>query len=156
MTLFLLGAIFCVLVVIVRELRLLRKGQLHRSPTEQQSPANYKPRTFTFFRSGWTLRLVDLDEWVGTIAAVVIWWKFVLPLLPSEPWVKYSITAVGLLACGFVAIMVVGLLDPLHRWMDKYDERVLKRVFTSEELDYLHSPHTDSSERDHMYKQKGI
>jgi hypothetical protein len=136
MTLLILGAIFCVLVAVARELRLLRK-QRETPPISaeqrQQTSAKYKPRIFTFSRSGWALRIVDLDEWVGILATVVIWFKFVLPLLPAQPWIKYPITIVGLLIFSFVATMAVEILDPLHGWMEKYDERVYQRVFSAEE-----------------------
>jgi hypothetical protein len=157
MTLLVFGAIFCTLIVIARELRLLRK-QRETPPiaAERQAPEKYKPRIFTFWRSGWILRLVDLDEWVGTIVAVVIWFKFVLPVLPMQPWIRYPITIVGLILFGFCSIMVVELFDPLHGWMKKYDERVFNREFTPEEREYINDPHADSSKVVEMYRRKGL
>lgn len=158
MTLLVLAAIFCVLVVIARELRLLRKQRegTRTSPEPQQAQDEYKPRIFTFGRSGWSLRLVDLDEWIGIVAAVVIWWKFILPRLPAQPLIKYPITIVALLVGGFLAVMVVEVLDPLHGWMERYDERVYNRVFSPEEREHMEDPYADSSEIEEMYRQKGL
>src|SRR5579872_4471508 len=130
MTGLLLGAILCVLVFISRELRHLRK-QRENSPSaaeQQEHFRKYKRRIFTFTRAGWASRMIDVEEWLGTIAAVVIWFKFVLPLLPGQPWIRYPITIVGLLVVGFLAIMAVELLlgIPIERLMDGYDERVYK------------------------------
>lgn len=152
MTLLALGAIFCVLVVIARELRLLRKRRETPTSAKQQPPSDeYKPRIFTFVRSGWAARLlylsVDVPEWFGSLAAVVIWWKFVLPQLPPQPWIKYPITALGIPIFAFLAVMVVEVLNPLdplvvqplEKWMHRHDERVYNRVFSAEELSELES-----------------
>src|SRR5713101_9470671 len=128
MTPLILGAILCVLIMIARELRLLRK-QRETPPSaakqRQQSTEKYKPRIFTFRRSGWTSRLVDFDEWIPMVAAIAIWAKFVMPLLPTQPWMKYAITIVGVLVIAFLLEFLVVLLpSPIHGLMEKYDERV--------------------------------
>lgn len=109
MTLLVLGGIFCALVVIARELRLLRKQQgIARTSIEhQETSEKYKPRIFTFRRSRWRSQFTDLGETVGPLAVLVIWVKVILPLLPAEPWIRYPITVVGVIILGFLGIMVV-------------------------------------------------
>jgi hypothetical protein len=117
MTVLVLGAILCVLIIIARELRLLRKQRdtlLSATGRQQETSAGYKPP-----RSGRKLSLVDVDEWLAAIIAVVIWWRFVLPLLPAHSWIKYPISVIGILALGFLGSIVVPLLDPLHRWTER-------------------------------------
>jgi len=136
MTLLVLGAIFYVLVVIARELRLLRR-QREKPPSlaEQRRPDGYKPPIFTFGRSGWKWRILELQGWVLAMAGAAILWKFVLPELPGRPWIKYSITIVGLL----IWLVIADESDPLRLWdrMDNYDERVYKRVLSCEEREEI-------------------
>ena len=79
-----------------------------------------------------------------------------MPLLPPQPSIKYPITIVGLVICGSLAIVVVELLDPLHSWMDRYNERVENRMFTPEEREYMEGSYAESSEIEEMYRQKGL
>jgi len=135
MTLLALGAIFAVLVVIARELRLLRKQRDgSQKPAMQCSAAKYKARIFTFHRSGWIWPILSFQEWVLLIAGVVIWFKFIFPELQQPTWKRYSITALG-----FLVWFVIVESDPLRLWhlMDSYDERVYRRVLTSEEREEL-------------------
>jgi len=103
MTLLVLGAILCALLVIARELRFLRKQR--ETPLlsgAKHAPEKYKAPIFTFHRSGWATRVADVDEFIGTILAVALWFKFVLPLLPAQPWIKYPTTIIGLLISVFL------------------------------------------------------
>lgn len=156
MTLLILSAILCVLAVIARELRLLRRQRENSLASEQEPKAQYKSRIFTFMRSGWTLRLVDLDQWIAMLVVLVIWWKFILPTLPVQPWIKWPTTIIGVLVFMFMAEGLVRTLNPLHKLMHKYDEQVFNRVFSGEELEILRSPHVNSSEREEMYREKGL
>jgi hypothetical protein len=161
MTLLVLGAILWVRVVIARELRLLRRQrESPANPAEQRLPDRYKPRIFTFGRSGWKLRILDLEGWVLAMAGAVTWWKFILPELPAQPWIKYSITIAGFL----IWVSITDVSDPLRLWnrMDKYDERVYKRVLSPEEREeiaYIQnsdwSTGTDVEEMPRILKERG-
>jgi hypothetical protein len=94
------------------------------------------------------------------MAGAVIWWKFVLPELPAQPWIKYSFTIVGLL----IWVVIADESDPLRLWdrMDKYDERVYKRVLSPEEREeiaYIQSSDwwtgTDVQEMPRILKERG-
>lgn len=116
MTAMVLGAILCVLIIIARELRLLRKQRA----TMPRSSSLLLDRVRA-------LRFADMDtSWIAIVAAVAIWFKFVMPELPPQPWVRYPITIVGLFLLAFVAdVAVFTLLNPVLTLMDKYKEKGL-------------------------------
>jgi len=121
MTLLILSAIFCVLVVIARELRLLRKArQKPASSADRLGADGYKPRIFTFCRSGWNETLLDMENsWIPVIAGILIWSKFVLSSIPPEPWIKYPATVGGVLAIAFVVHLGLATVLPLMLgWKD--------------------------------------
>jgi len=173
MTLLVLGAIFCVLVVTARELILLRRQREEPpNPAEQRPPDRYKPRIFTFGRSGWIWGILDLQRWVLALAGAGAWWIFIVPELPAQPWAKYSITIVVLLVW-----FVIAGSDPfgLGKLMHNYDQRVYKRVLSPEERAEIESisksvmcVFTDDQEEqsrilkeekeqiDQMYRAKGL
>jgi hypothetical protein len=161
MTLLILGAILCVLIMIARELRLLRK-QRETPPfaakQRQQSTEKYKPRIFTFSRSGWTSRLEDLNHWLAILAVILIWAKFVMPMLPPKRWIIYSVTAVGVLLLAIVAEFALNIFlsSQIGSWMEKYDERVFDRVFSAEERKEMKSPYATPLEIEEMFRQKGL
>jgi len=158
MTLFTLFAILCVLIVIARELRFLRKQREAPPSIAKRHTGGYKPRIFTFNRSGWSLRIVDLDEWVTAVIAVAIWFKFVMPLLPTQPWIKYAITILGLVVSFVVLefLLVIFVSGPIGNLMQKYDDRVYGRVFSADERKHIENPSADSSGVEEMHRHKGL
>jgi len=126
MTALVLGAILCVLIIIARELRLLRKQRAASPSCTDQPPEEYTQRASSrLLDRVQALRFADMDtSWIALPAAVAIWFKYVMPQLPPQPWVRYPITIVGLFVLAFVAdVGVFMLLDPVLTFMDKYKEK---------------------------------
>jgi hypothetical protein len=140
MTLLVLCAIFCVLVVIARELRLLReRREAPSTPFEKRTSDGYKPRIFTFARSRWPSKCIEIGAdiifWAGAGAWYLIFHRFIEATL-SGPWAKYpTLIFGGLIAGGLFR----ALFEPIERWTEKYDEQVYLRTFSKEEQEEIKS-----------------
>ncbi len=141
MTPLVLGAIFCILVVIARELRLLRKQ--HATPStsvEKEASDKYKPSIFTFARSRWSSQCREIAGdtvfWAGLGAWFLVVHRFIESTL-SKPWTVYPIYIFGGLIAG--GLLKEVLFEPIDRLMEKYDKRVYQRAFSAEEREEIES-----------------
>ncbi len=156
MTALLLGLILVVLLLIARELRLLRKQR--NSVRGESTPKKYKSKIFTFERSGWKSRIVRFDESIPIILSAVIWARFVFPNLPSNPWMKYPISLVGVLIGAFFAefLVVIFITGPIGSWMEQHDEKVYRRVLTDEEREDIKEGYLSPEHIEELYRHKGL
>lgn len=68
-----------------------------------------------------------LDGCLAISAAGMIWFKFIMPILPPTRWVRYSLTPLGLvfLYC-LVEVFIANLVtDPIVRWIKNEHNRVV-------------------------------
>ena len=94
----------------------------HRISEEQS-------RIFTFTRSGWIMRVIASDVCLAVVPAVLIWFKLVIPALPSQAFLRYSLTILGLPGLYIFFEFVLGALvgGPMCGWMKRHDERGLPK-----------------------------
>ncbi len=103
-------------------------------PMPQQS-SEVGRRIFTFTKSGWIMRAVAADVCLSVLMAVVVWLRLVMPILPSQTWIRYTLTVFGLPVLYVVFEFILGALvsGPLSTWMKRYDEPVVAKSSGREE-----------------------
>lgn len=153
MTRFILFAILCALIVIARELSLLRRQRDCPPSLPDQEAPQYTARVFTFFRSKWDTRITAANVFVTGFAGLLIWEKLIEPELPAESWLSQSWTRyLGAVVFGLVAIQVTEGI--LARLMKKHDEGVFGTQFSEEERELLKE--MNRPERESMFREKGL
>ena len=135
----LLFAIFVALLLVARELWLLRAAKQLTQPTLPQKP--YKPKVFTFARTGWDR---VLNRWLASLAVLIsmfVWWEFVSAFLHQRLKLKSNpawLVGVDLLGITVLCFACYPLfLIALKSMMDAHDQRVLRRELSAQEREYL-------------------
>jgi hypothetical protein len=83
-----------------------------------------------FARARWIRRLWALDVCLAVAAAILIWFQFIVPLLPPARWIRYALTPFGLVFVYCLAeILITNLFSyPIERVMRGEHEGVLERA----------------------------
>jgi hypothetical protein len=81
------------------------------------------------------MRAIAADVCLSVLITVVVWSRLVMPRLPSQAWIRYSLTVFGLPVLYVVFEFLLGALvsGPLCTWMKRYDEHVLAKSSRTEE-----------------------
>jgi hypothetical protein len=115
-----------------------------------------KPRTFTFTKSGWILRVIASDVCLALLAAILVWFGIVMPVLPSQPWIRYALTIVGLVALYVLFEFMLRALvsGPIVRWMEAHNNRVLPKSSRGKEQKQATNSYPTASDVETAVEQK--
>lgn len=86
-------------------------------------------------KSSWIFRLWALDVCLAVSVTVLIWFKFILPLLPPTRWIRYLLTPVGVVILYCISEILISnlLTDPFIRSTQNKHDRVLRQAGSTEE-----------------------
>jgi hypothetical protein len=93
-------------------------------------PITRQSQRIDFTRASWIRRLWALDACLSVGAAILLWFQFILPLLPQTRWIRYALTPVGLIFLYCIAeILITNLFsNPIERAIKDEREGVVGQV----------------------------